>query len=163
MKKYFLLAIISLFYFISNPQISKAATNYELNIKTLSGENFNLKKMSGKVVVVTFWAEWCPNCLNEMVALESLYKSYHQYGLEIIGVSIDPEKSLNKVKQRITKVTYPNAIMSDAISLDFPEVNAIPTTYIFDKSGAMHMVINSAGRLDKKLFEELLLFKPNNH
>ncbi len=163
MKKYFLLAIISLFYFISNPQISKAATNYELNVKTLSGENFNLKKMSGKVVVVTFWAEWCPNCLNEMVALESLYKSYHQYGLEIIGVSVDPEKSLNKVKQRLSKVTYPNAMMNDAISLDFPEINSIPTTYIFDKSGALHSVIHSAGRLDKKLFEELLLSKTKTH
>ena len=163
MKKYFLLLTICFFSIVADPQISEAATNYDLNITTLNGENFNLKKMSGKVVVVTFWAEWCPNCLNEMVALENLYKSYHQYGLEIIGVSVDPEKSLNKVKQRIAKVTYPNAMMNDAISLDFPEINSIPTTYIFDKSGALHSVIHSAGRLDKKLFEELLLSKTKTH
>ncbi len=156
MKKYFLL-LISFFYLIAGLETSKAATNYELNVATLNGDNFNLKEMRGKVVVVIFWAQWCPNCLNEMVELENLYKSYHQYGLEIIGVSIDPQKSLDKVKQRIAKITYPNAMMNDAISLDFPEVNAIPTTYIFDKSGALHTVINSAGKLDKKIFEGMLI------
>jgi cytochrome c biogenesis protein CcmG, thiol:disulfide interchange protein DsbE len=159
MKKYFSQLIICLALLVINPVISKAEQIYDLNITTLQGQNFDLKKMHGKVVVVTFFTQWCPNCLKEMVDLEQFYSGYHQYGLEIIAVSLDPKKSLEKVKQRVAKVSYPSAMLEDAISSNFPEIHAIPTTYIFDKSGAMYKMIRSAGRLDKKMFEELLLSK----
>ncbi len=160
MKKYFSQLIICLTLLVINPVISSAEQNYDLNITTFKGQNFDLKKMRGKVVVVTFFTEWCPNCVRELGELEQLYKGYHQYGLEIIAVSIDPKTSIEKVKQRVANASYPTAIILDAISANFPEINSIPTTYIFDKSGAMRQVIKSAGRLDKKLFEELLLSKP---
>ncbi len=160
LKKYFLLALICLWGFTVNPDESSAAPEYNLVATTLQGQNFDLQKMRGKVVVVMFWAQWCPNCTSEMMVLENLYKSYHQHGLEIIGFSVDPKKSLSKVKSRIANVTYSNAMLIDAKINNFPEVESIPTTYIFDRSGALHEVIHSAGALDKKLFEKLLLAKP---
>ena len=88
-----------------------------------------------------------------MVTLEELYKEHHAQGLEIIGVSVDPKKRLKEVLQRVSKVSYPNAMLVDATVSNFPEVNSLPTTYIFDRNGVMRVV---KGNADRKYFESVL-------
>lgn len=61
---------------------------------TLDGDAFDLQNYDGKVVLVDFWATWCPSCIATFPELESLYKEYHDRGLEIVGVNIDDTKQL---------------------------------------------------------------------
>lgn len=65
-----------------------------VNGKTLGGSEFNLASLKGKVVVVDFWATWCPHCIEAFPALEALYEKHREAGLEIVGVNIDDSKEL---------------------------------------------------------------------
>src|ERR1700684_886482 len=60
-----------------------------LVVQELDGQTFDLGAVRGKVVVVSFWATWCPPCRKEMPVLDALYRRYHGQGLEMIGLSAD--------------------------------------------------------------------------
>ena len=60
-----------------------------LVVPELDGQTFDLSALRGKVVIVNFWATWCPPCRKEMPALDAFYRRYHGNGLEMIGVSAD--------------------------------------------------------------------------
>lgn len=131
MKKTFLI----LFLFFTTP-----AQALNLVTPTLNGQIFDLEKMRGKVVIVNFWAEWCSNCLQEMAILEEVYREYRGQGLEVIGVSIDRKKALKNVLKRAEKVSYPNSMLVDATVNNFPEINVVPTTYLFDRNGKPQLI-----------------------
>ena len=60
-----------------------------LVVQELDGKTFDLSAARDKVVVVSFWATWCPPCRKEMPVLDALYRRYHGQGLEMIGLSAD--------------------------------------------------------------------------
>ena len=70
--------------------------------------------MHGKVVIVNFWATWCPPCRKEMPALDAFYRRYHGDGLEMIGVSTDRPHDRSDVIKVMQSLSYPAAIMDDA-------------------------------------------------
>src|SRR5512137_1942547 len=59
-----------------------------VTFSTITGKKINLKELSGKPVIVTFWATDCPACIKEIPDLIDLYKQYHKQGLEIIAVAM---------------------------------------------------------------------------
>lgn len=139
-----------------NIKKSYAEDRKKLVIKTLQGGNFDLSKMQGKVVIVNFWAYWCSNCAKEMEVLENLYQKYHHQGLEIIGVSVDKKSQLQKILERAKNVSYQNAVLSDATTNNFPEVDAIPQNYLFDKSGRLIDNISEDDLLTKSGLDKLI-------
>lgn len=162
MKKFFSFAFAFCFIFLSiitqsfNVKNANAAEkNPNLVIKTLDGLNFDLEKMRGKVVIVNFWAQWCSNCVREMVILDELYHQYHTRGLEIIGISVDRKRDLKHVLNRVKNISYPNAMLSHATVNDFPEPDSVPKNYVFDKNGKLQNV-NSEELLSKDDLEEFI-------
>lgn len=125
----------------------------ELSGITLDGKNFDLKNLRGKIVIVNFWAQWCLNCVHEMEVLQELYLAHHNQGLEIIGVSIDAKRFVKDVLRRTAKVTYPNALLSDLTANNFPEANALPSSYVIGRGGEITVLKGDHARAD---FEELL-------
>jgi cytochrome c biogenesis protein CcmG, thiol:disulfide interchange protein DsbE len=59
-----------------------------LVVQELNGKTFDLAALRGHVVVVNFWATWCPPCRKEMPALSAFYRQYHSRGVEMIGIAI---------------------------------------------------------------------------
>jgi thiol-disulfide isomerase/thioredoxin len=154
---YFLL--LFLLIQLSSKEAYANKQNYNLIIKTLNGDDFDLSKMKGKVVIVNFWAYWCSNCIKEMEVLEKIYQQYHKQGLEIIGISIDKKSQLKKILARAKNVSYQNAILSDAIVNDFAEPDSIPQNYIFDKNANLISGINY-NLLNKEELDKFIL-NPN--
>jgi len=112
-----------------------------LEFTSLSGEQINLANLKGKVVLIDFWAIWCGPCLRVMPDLVETYRQYHDQGFEIIGISLDKDKSqLEKYMQEMgmTWPQYYDGLMwSNKIARRFG-VRGIPHMVLVDKNGAVH-------------------------
>lgn len=74
----------------------------EITGTTIEGNALEWQSYRGKVVLVDFWALWCPPCLAEITEIETLYKGYHEKGFDVVGVNLDPNKQdvVDFVRQR---------------------------------------------------------------
>jgi peroxiredoxin len=110
----------------------------DFTLKDLDGKSVTLASHRGKVVILVFWASWCPPCKDELQSLNKLYGMYKNKGLVILAVSSD--RSLSTVKDFIAQnpVTYP--ILFDeklSISRDLYKAFMVPTTFVIDRRGTI--------------------------
>lgn len=105
-------------------------------LKDVEGKVISSETFKGKVVVVDFWATWCPPCRAEIPGYIELQKKYGKDGLVIIGVSLD-QKGPAVVKPFMEKfgINYQVVMGDDDISAAFGGMDAIPTTFIIDRTG----------------------------
>ena len=128
-----LLLLASWNSFARGPDEGKPAPGLEGQY--LDGTAFSLHDMRGKVVIINFWATWCPPCREEMPALDGLYKAYHNLGLEIIGISIDGKVDEQNVKAVAHSYSYPVALLEAVKADEFGRIWRLPMTYIIDRHG----------------------------
>jgi cytochrome c biogenesis protein CcmG, thiol:disulfide interchange protein DsbE len=115
------------------PQVGQAAP--ALVLTTLDGTTFDLAKLRGKVVLVNYWATWCAPCRKEMPKLDAFYRRYHGRGLEIIGISIDFQRDLEKARKAAQSVAYPTAVVQAITNDGFGAPQGVPITWIVDVDG----------------------------
>jgi cytochrome c biogenesis protein CcmG, thiol:disulfide interchange protein DsbE len=106
-----------------------------LVIQELNGNTFDLADQRGKVVIVNFWATWCPPCRKEMPALDAFYRHYKAEGLEMIGLSADRPHDRSDVVKVMQSFSYPAAMLEDAKSDGFGDPSELPVTYVVDAQG----------------------------
>jgi peroxiredoxin len=106
-----------------------------LVVPELNGRTFDLSTVRGRVVVVNFWATWCPPCRKEMPALDAFYRRYHAQGFEIIGLSADRSHDRSDVVKVMQSFSYPAAMLQDAQSDGFSDPSELPVTYVIDSQG----------------------------
>jgi peroxiredoxin len=122
------------------------------SLKDLGGKPVTLDSYRGKVVILNFWATWCPPCRAEIPDFVDVYNANKVKGLEIIGVSVDtiPAAQVLTFVQKY-KITYPVAMFSKKIVGDYGPIDAIPTTFIIDKTGRVRHT--QVGILEKETLE----------
>ncbi len=123
------------------------------SVKDLGGKTITLDGLKGKVVVLNFWATWCGPCRAEIPDFVQVYNENKSKGLEIVGVSVDTT-SAGQVPGFVekNKVTYPVAMMTKKIVEDYAPIDAIPTTFIIDKTGRVRF--SQVGTMQKETLVE---------
>ncbi len=123
-----------------------ASTEHDLSFTKLDGSKVQLASLKGKVVLINFWATWCPPCIREMPSLQSLYEKYRQNpNVEFLVVEVDNKPELAKRFIEDKGYTFPVYSPDDIL----PETllgQAIPTTVVLDKAG--EIVIRHEGMSD---------------
>ena len=116
--------------FASNPQPAPAFL-----LSDLDGNVVSTAQWQGKVVLLNFWATWCPPCREEIPILEELAKKYKD-SLQIVGVSLDDD-SPAEVRQfaKAFHINYPVVMWSRELVAEYGGVPALPTTFLINKDG----------------------------
>ena len=129
----------------------QAAPDFSVN--SLDGQMLKPSSMKGKVVLLDFWATWCPPCREEIPHFKELYTQYKDKGVQIIGLALDEdgEASVRPFAQQ-NQINYPLAIATQEIVSSFGGIRGIPTTYILDKQG--NIAKKWVGYQDKAVFEK---------
>jgi peroxiredoxin len=119
----------------------------------LQGQTWALRDLGGKVVLVNFWATWCPPCQKELPDLESLYERFKGQGFVILAISDEDEA---KVKPFIAKrkLTYPVLLDRGRKVNDLFQVGGIPRSFVYDRDGKL--VAESIDMRTQRQFLELL-------
>ncbi|MEW6685320.1 MAG: redoxin domain-containing protein [Candidatus Edwardsbacteria bacterium] len=117
----------------TNKMSRQSAMNFSL--KDLLGNTINLSDFRGQVVLVDFWATWCPPCRMELPALQRIYDNYKTKGVVLLAVNVEGEKEAKKVKEFVeqNKLTFP-VLFDTNISEEYG-VSGIPTLFLIDKNG----------------------------
>ena len=126
----------------------------DFSIKDLQGNPLSLAAYKGKVLVINFWATWCPPSRREIPDLIAAYKELKGEGLEIIGVSVDDmtEPVLLDWTRKMG-INYPVALATPEIIASYEPVDYIPTTIIVDRKGLIRF--RQAEMMDKDKLVQL--------
>ena len=115
-------------------------------LRDVDGREVRSADFAGKVIVVDFWATWCPPCLEEIPGYIALQKKYAAQGLVILGLSVDAA-GVTVVKNFATghQMNYPVLMADDSTVKAFGGVSAIPTTFLIDRLGRIrHRKVGTA-------------------
>jgi thiol-disulfide isomerase/thioredoxin len=121
------------------PAVAAAPENPTLTARTLAGDEFDLTALRGHVVLIHFWATWCPPCIKEMPALETFYEHYRARGVEIIAMSEDRTRDIDQVHHMMhhMNMSYPVAMAHEASRNSFGEQSTLPVTFVVDAKGVV--------------------------
>jgi len=117
----------------------------EFQLPSLDGRTVNLSSYRGKVVMVHFWATWCPPCVEEIPTLERLYRAYFGKDIEILAVSVD-EGGAGAVGQFMQKnrLALPVLLNTDQSVARAYGTFKFPETYLVDREGIVRRKIIGA-------------------
>jgi peroxiredoxin len=110
-----------------------------LTLQDIGGKSVKLSDYKGKVILLDFWATWCPPCRKEIPGFIELYNNYKSRGLVVIGVSMDDADDLADVKRYAAqiKMNYPvllGAGREDELKPAFGEI-PLPTSFVIARNG----------------------------
>jgi len=114
----------------------------QFELRDVNGRIVRLRDYQGKVVLINFWATWCPPCRAEMPDLVRLQREYGRKGLRIIGITYPPEK-LDRVRgfARSLKVNYPIILGTSQLKARFSSDETLPLTIVIDRNGYISNII----------------------
>jgi len=120
------------------PVSSRTVVAPDFALRDLDGTMRDLASFRGRVVLLNFWATWCPPCQAEMLSMAGLYQTYKDYGFEVVAVSSDVQGA-EVVQPYVTQLHLSFTTLLDATGqvTRLYGVTSLPTTYLLDREGRL--------------------------
>ena len=119
------------------------------------GRALTSDSLRGKVVLVNFWATWCPYCRKEKPAIDAFWQDYRERGFEVVSISVDdpPEKIAEWMRDK--EYAFMAAPTNASVAHAFGNVKSVPTSFIVDTEGRIRHKI--AGQVHYPRLEKLVV------
>jgi len=115
------------------PQSGQIAPSFK--VISTTGQSITQENYRGYVLILDFFATWCPPCRQSIPHLVDLNRKYGKQGLQILGLSVDEDgERVVKTFANEFRVNYPLALAGDSTAVDFG-VRSVPVMYLIDKKG----------------------------
>lgn len=104
-------------------------------LKDLDGNIVRLQDLKGKVVLLNFWATWCPSCRFEMPSMEALHKELNSQGLAVLAIALRESAEDVRAFYNEHRLSFPALLDQDAKAAELYDVWSLPTSFVIDKHG----------------------------
>jgi len=105
-----------------------------VTLTTPDGKKVSIEKFKGKVLLINFWATWCPPCQEEIPMFKEIYKKYKDKGFEILAINMDPENLKDYLKKN--PLPFPVFVINEEVENAF-NIPGLPTSYLVDRNGTI--------------------------
>jgi peroxiredoxin len=123
----------------------------DFNLPDLSGKKWSLRTLRGKVVLVNFWATWCPPCRQEIPTLKLVYDRFQSQGLVVLAISEEAPDTLRKYAAE-NNVRFPVLVDADTkVEERAFHMKGLPASFIYDRSGRLVAQAPSAPTIERLL------------
>jgi thiol-disulfide isomerase/thioredoxin len=151
-----LLGLIAYLWFRPPADVSdedRAAAPWQVTLT--DGRALGSESLKGRVVLVNFWATWCPYCRKEKPVIDAFWQDYRDRGFEVVSISIDDPPKKIAAWMRDKGYAFPAAPTNASVAAAFGHVASVPTSFIVDADG--HIRHRVDGRLHYPRLEKLVV------
>lgn len=123
------------------PALPALGSDFRLpaSVELIDGRKLQTRDWAGKVVVLEYWATWCPFCARQMPHVQALYDKHHGRGLEVLALSIDRKPADIAPFLKTKRYTFPVAWLSPQLARVLPKPPGLPVTIVVGRDGKVKM------------------------
>jgi len=129
--------------------------DFDLDLRSLNGNDLHLSDLKGKVLFINIWATWCAPCIAEMPNIQSLYNKIDNDNIEFVMLSMDQDQSKARKFIERKEFTFPSYVPASPVPEVF-KVPSIPTTFVVNKAGKIVSEEVGMAKYDTKRFKQYL-------
>jgi len=138
----------------SLPKLGTNAINFDIH--DLKDQTWSLDKVKGKVVLLRFWADWCPYCRYEMPVIEKYYRMLKSQGFEVLAVNVKQSTAVAEAFTAQLDITFPIPLDLEGKMAKRYGVYAIPTNFLIDREGIIREILIGEVFREEKPLKDLL-------
>jgi thiol-disulfide isomerase/thioredoxin len=144
--------------FLSHLEKTRPSPLPDFSLPDLSGVQHNIYEWQGKILVINFWATWCPPCRKEIPEFIALQEQYSNKGVQFIGIAIDEQEAVHHYLSS-TKINYP-VLMGEDTGVGLAHqlgniIDAVPFTIVVDQHG--QIIYRQPGEFSKEQILKIIL------
>ncbi|MBT3196584.1 MAG: TlpA family protein disulfide reductase [Gammaproteobacteria bacterium] len=122
--------------------ITERPTAPDFTLQSSSGETLRLSQLHGKIVLINFWASWCPPCVEEIPSMNALYRRYSAQGLEILAINFQETQSEVSAFMKKVKIDFPVLLDRDGTAAHQWNVFSLPSSFLIDRDGRVRYSVS---------------------
>ena len=128
----------------------------DFDYEDMNGNRGSIQGLKGKVVLLRFWADWCPYCKFEMPRINVFYSRLNSDGFEVVAVNVAQSRAVVEAFTAQLNLSYPMIMDPDGSLAQFYGVKGIPTNFLIDRDGTIREILVGEIFIEDRVLIDLL-------